>query len=129
MHQCTIPQSRDKSAPTVSICLIRKYHLFRVLWIARRKDGAHFSPYPQINVCPAAIIERHDNELVTVIDKRGHLIPNRSDDLAKHLAAVADGSDRLLTTIKSATASLMGAICPKLARTSAISSAVNIEPS
>lgn len=74
--------------------------LFRALWIARRKDGAHFSPYPQINVYPALVIERSDQKLVTVVDKQSRrLIPHQTEVLHDHLSELSIDSDRLLASI------------------------------
>jgi hypothetical protein len=73
---------------------------FRALWIARRKDGAHFSPYPQINLYPALVIECCDQRLITVVDKQAQqLIPHQRDELPKHFAAVAAASDGLVARI------------------------------
>jgi hypothetical protein len=95
-----LPQIIEPTEVTNHASLAETVRVFRAIWIARRKDGAHFSPYPQINLYPALVIERRDQKLVTIVDKQSqHLIPHQIAGLPDHLAAVTTSSDRLLATI------------------------------
>jgi hypothetical protein len=64
--------------------------LFHGLWVARRRDGAHFDAFPQINLYPAIIVERRDGQLISVVDQlRGRIaVPHRYDDLSAHIGEV-----------------------------------------
>ncbi len=75
--------------------------LFRALWVARRRDGAHFDSFPQINLYPAVIVQRSDDKLIVVVDPpRARIpVPHRYEGIAEHIARVAEGSDLLLRTI------------------------------
>jgi len=75
--------------------------LFHALWIARRKDGAHFDAFPQINLYPAIVLERRDGQLISIVDDRRPriTIPHRYDDLPRHIQEVAARSVELLRTV------------------------------
>lgn len=67
--------------------IVRLYH---ALWVARRRDGAHFDAFPQINLYPAIVIERRDGLLLAVVD---HLlgritVPHNYDTLPAHIGEV-----------------------------------------
>jgi hypothetical protein len=75
--------------------------VFRALWIARRRDGAHFDSFPQINLYPAVIVQRRDGKIIPVVDSpRGRIpVPHRYEDIAEHVAKIAQASDLLLRAV------------------------------
>jgi hypothetical protein len=76
----------------------RVYH---ALWIARRKDGAHFDAFPQINVYPSIVVERHDRQMIYVVDQlRGRItVPHDYDGLASHIDEVGQRATELLQVV------------------------------
>ena len=76
----------------------RVYH---ALWIARRKDGAHFDAFPQINVYPSIVVERHDGQMIYIVDQlRGRLtVPHNYDGLASHIDEVGQRATELLQVV------------------------------
>ncbi|MGV7219339.1 hypothetical protein [Bradyrhizobium sp. UFLA05-112] len=75
--------------------------LFHALWIARKRDGAHFDAFPQINLYPAVIVERRDGQLISIIDSRRSRIavPHNYADLARHFQEVEASSVALLQAV------------------------------
>jgi hypothetical protein len=76
----------------------RVYH---ALWIARRKDGAHFDAFPQINVYPSIVVERHDGQMIYIVDQlRGRItVPHNYDGLASHIDEVGQRATELLQVV------------------------------
>ncbi|TYL89974.1 hypothetical protein FXB40_34155 [Bradyrhizobium rifense] len=75
--------------------------LFHALWIARKRDGAHFDAFPQINLYPAVVLERRDGQLISIIDNRRPRIavPHDYNDLTRHFQEVEASSVALLQTV------------------------------
>lgn len=79
--------------------IVRLYH---ALWVVRRKDGAHFDAFPQINLYPSIVVERRDGQLLAVID---HLrpritIPHTYDALSRHIDEVETNAAALLEAVR-----------------------------
>jgi hypothetical protein len=76
--------------------------LFLGLWLYRSTTGSPFDVHPQILVYPAILIQRSDEEFVTIVDRGlGHEpIPNDSSFIEQHIEAIQARSDRLLATIQ-----------------------------
>jgi hypothetical protein len=85
--------------------------LFRALWIARRRDGAYFDSFPQINLYPAVIVQRRDGKLIPVVDPRRGRIPmsHRYEDISQHVAIIAQASDFLLRAVNDELGTAFGA--------------------
>jgi hypothetical protein len=79
--------------------------LFHGLWVVRRRDGAFFDAFPQINLYPAIIVERHDGQLLSVVDQLGGRItvPHRYDDLSAHIIDVEGNAAALLQAVHAET--------------------------
>lgn len=75
--------------------------LFHALWVARRKDGAHFDAFPQINLYPAIIVERQDGQLLHVVDRLQVriAIPHQYDALPAHISEVDENASALLQAV------------------------------
>ncbi|MBB4373750.1 hypothetical protein GGD63_006578 [Bradyrhizobium sp. cir1] len=75
--------------------------LFHALWIARKRDGAHFDAFPQINLYPAIVLERRDGQLISIIDSHRSRIavPHDYSHLARHFQEVEASSVALLQTV------------------------------
>jgi hypothetical protein len=78
--------------------IVRLYH---ALWVVRRKDGAHFDAFPQINLYPSIVVERSDDQLLAIID---HLrpritIPHNYDALSAHIDEVETNAIALLQAV------------------------------
>jgi hypothetical protein len=86
--------------------IVRLYH---ALWVARRKDGAHFDAFPQINLYPAIVVERRDGQLLAVIDRlrRRITVPHNYGELPVHIGAVEQGADALLQAVRAETGSAL----------------------
>jgi hypothetical protein len=78
--------------------VVRLYH---ALWIARRKDGAHFDAFPQINLYPSIVVERQDGQLLYVVDRLRERItvPHSYDLLAAHVQDVGQRATALLQAV------------------------------
>ena len=75
--------------------------LYFGLWVARRKDGAHFDAFPQINLYPSIVLERRDGQLLAVVD---HLrpritVPHKYDALPSHIVEVEQNAALLLHSV------------------------------
>lgn len=84
--------------------------VFHALWVARRKDGAHFDAFPQINLYPAIVVERQDGQLLYVVDRlQGRIpVPHDYNVLAAHIGAVDEKASALLHAVNNE----MGAALP-----------------
>jgi hypothetical protein len=78
--------------------VVRLYH---ALWVARRKDGAHFDAFPQINLYPSIVLERRDGQLLAVLDHRPPrvAVPHKYDRLPAHIDELAANSTALLRAV------------------------------
>jgi hypothetical protein len=76
--------------------------LYHALWVVRRKDGAHFDAFPQINLYPSIVLERRDGQLLAVIDhyRQRITIPHRYDALPAHIDEVEQNAAALLQTVR-----------------------------
>lgn len=76
--------------------------LFLGLWIRCITTGSAFDVHPQILIYPAILIQRADEEFVTVVDSGlGHdPIPNDSSAIELHIDATRNRSNNLLATIQ-----------------------------
>ncbi|MGP9812928.1 hypothetical protein ACTZWT_15585 [Rhodopseudomonas sp. NSM] len=76
--------------------------VFRAAWVSRVRSGSPFDIHPQIQVYPAAVIERSDRGLVTIIDRSvgRETVPSRGDRVAQHRVDVGSLSDALLAKLK-----------------------------
>jgi hypothetical protein len=76
--------------------------LYLGVWVRRVSTGSPFDVHPQILVYPAVLVQRSDEEIVTIVD-RGlgyEALPNDSELIADHLDAVTERSGRLLATVR-----------------------------
>lgn len=74
----------------------------RALWLRRQDGGAHFRIHPQLYLYAAAVVQRVDGVVVTVLDDHSeNAVPHDMNEFAGHLAAVQAASDALLEAIKS----------------------------
>src|SRR5262249_10806448 len=75
--------------------------LFHALWIARRKDGAHFDAFPQINLYPAIVLERQDGQFLCIVDclRERITLPHNYDVLAAHIDEVRRNASTLLQAV------------------------------
>jgi len=74
----------------------------RALWLRRQEGGAHFRIHPQLYLYAAAVVQRVDGVVVTVLDEHSeNPVPHDMKEFAGHLAAVQAASDALLDAIKS----------------------------
>lgn len=96
----------EQSLAYVSDASVRR--VFRAMWVRRVRSGSPFDVHPQIQVYPAAVIERSDRGLVTVIDGKigRETVPNRGDRVAEHVSDVGRRSDALLARLKAILPSL-----------------------
>ena len=74
--------------------------IYRGLWINHQEKRAHFDAYPQLHLYAAAVIERTDGVLITVLDGRSpNSIPHDRSRLGEHFDLVDKASDNLLEEI------------------------------
>lgn len=89
----------EEIAAHLSVRAARK--VFLGVWIHRSTTGSPFDFHPQILVYPAILIQRVDEEFVTIVDRSlGHEpIPTDSSFIEQHIEAIQDRSDRLLAIV------------------------------
>ncbi|RTL65960.1 MAG: hypothetical protein EKK41_19630 [Hyphomicrobiales bacterium] len=74
----------------------------RALWLRRQEGGAHFRIHPQLYLYAAAVVQRVDGVVVTILDDQSeNAVPHDMNEFAGHCAAVQAASDALLDAIKS----------------------------
>jgi hypothetical protein len=95
-------QPSQLSAYTDRADIARLYH---ALWVVRRKDGAHFDAFPQINLYPSIVLERRDGQLLAVIDQlRPRItVPHNYENLSEHLNEVERNAVALLQAVNAET--------------------------
>jgi hypothetical protein len=76
--------------------------LFRGIWVRRNTTGSAFDVHPQILIYPALLVQRTDEEFVTIVDNGlGHdSMPKESDSIRPHIDAVRLRSERLLAMVQ-----------------------------
>ena len=76
--------------------------LFRDLWVHSSTTGSPFDVHPQILIYPALVVQRADEEFVTIVDKAlGHdPIPNDSAEIEAHIEATSVRSERLIDAVQ-----------------------------
>ena len=69
--------------------------------VVRRKVGAHFDAFPQINLYPSIVLERRDGQLLAVIDRlRPRItVPHKYDALLGHIDEVESNATALLQAV------------------------------
>lgn len=77
--------------------------LFRAVWVSHRRAGAHFDAYPRLDVYAAAVLERDDGCLVTVVPGRPERLslPADRERVVRHLSEIDEASDDLLADLRS----------------------------
>ncbi len=81
--------------------------VYRALWLRRQEGGAHFRVHPQLYLYAAAVLERDDGALVTVLDEQSeNPVPHEMGEITDHFHAVQAASDQLLDAIRQEIGSL-----------------------
>jgi hypothetical protein len=75
--------------------------LFLGVWLHHSTTGSVFDMHPQILVYPAVVVQRVDEEFVTIVDRSlGHdPIPIDMSEIAQHVRSIRARSERLRTAI------------------------------